>query len=302
MVNQAELTHLTPLAIKITLSSDNERIAHIKKDLWLGYYRATLALQKLEEVFTYPKRQRMPNLLIIGPTNNGKSMLVTKFIRSLNEDSLTNSDYESIPIIHLQMPSEPKVQRFYSLLLNAIGAPYSPRAKVSELEVLVLNLLKKVNLKMLIIDEVHNILAGTAAQQREMLNLLRFLGNSLCIPLVCIGTKDAYLAIRSDAQLENRFEPIPLPAWQYDKEYLHLLSSFEAMLPLRKPSNLQNSKTAQYILTKSEGIIGEIAKILCHAAIHAIKTKNETISYNLLKELDYQSPSERIQTFERQSL
>lgn len=200
------------------------------------------------------------------------------------------------------MPSEPKVQRFYSLLLNAIGAPYSPRAKVSELEVLALNLLRKVNLKMLIIDEVHNILAGTAAQQREMLNLFRFLGNSLCIPLVCIGTKDAYLAIRSDAQLENRFEPIPLPAWQYDAEYLHLLASFATMLPLSKSSNLQDPKTAQYILAKSEGTIGEIAKILCHAAIYAIQSKSEIISYALLKELAYQSPSERIQTFERQSL
>lgn len=302
MANQAKLLHLTPPAIKVSLSSDEKRIAHIKKDLWLGYSHATQVLQQLDNLFNYPKRQRMPNLLIIGPTNNGKSMLVTKFIRSLNEDSSINPDYESIPIIHLQMPSEPKVQRFYSLLLNAIGAPYSPRAKISELEVLSLNLLRKVNLKMLIIDEVHNILSGTAAQQREMLNLFRFLGNSLRLPLVCVGTKDAYLAIRSDAQLENRFEPLPLPAWQYDEEYLTLLASFTSMLPLRKPSNLKEPKIAQYILAKSEGTIGEISKILCQAAIYAIQTKDEMISYNLLKELAYQSPSERIQTFEKHSL
>ena len=29
----------------------------------------------------HPKRQRMPNLLIVGPTNNGKSMIIEKFKR-----------------------------------------------------------------------------------------------------------------------------------------------------------------------------------------------------------------------------
>ena len=43
------------------------------------------------------------------------------------------------------------------------------------------------------------------------MNLLRFLGNDLRIPLVGVGTREAYLAIRSDDQLENRFEPLTLP-------------------------------------------------------------------------------------------
>lgn len=42
--------------------------------------------------------------------------------------------------------------------------------------------------------------------------LLRFLGNELKIPIVGDGTRDAYLAIRSDDQLENRFAPFVLPA------------------------------------------------------------------------------------------
>ncbi len=39
----------------------------------------------------------------------------------------------------------------------------------------------------------------------KFLNLIRFLGNQLRIPLVGVGTREAYLAIRSDDQLENRF-------------------------------------------------------------------------------------------------
>ncbi|WP_435826556.1 TniB family NTP-binding protein [Nonomuraea dietziae] len=45
----------------------------------------------------------------------------------------------------------------------------------------------------------------------EPLNLPRFLGNELRIPLVGAGTRDADLAIRSGGQLENRFAPFVLP-------------------------------------------------------------------------------------------
>ena len=79
------------------------------------------------------------------------------------------------------------------------------------MEQLALALLRKVGVHMLVIDELHNVLAGNSVNRREFLNLLRFLGNELRIPLVGVGTRDAYLAIRSDDQLENRFEPMMLP-------------------------------------------------------------------------------------------
>ena len=47
---------------------------------------------------------------------------------------------------------------------------------------------------LLVIDELHNVLAGNSVNRREFLNLLRFLGNELRIPLVGVGTRDAYLA------------------------------------------------------------------------------------------------------------
>ena len=43
---------------------------------------------------------------------------------------------------------------------------------------------------MLVIDELHNILAGCHDQQREFLNVLRFLGNELKIRIVGVGKRD----------------------------------------------------------------------------------------------------------------
>jgi Bacterial TniB protein len=81
---------------------------------------------------------------------------------------------------------------------------------------------------MLVIDELHNVLGGRGDTRREFLNLLRFLGNELRIPLTGVGTRDAYLAIRSDDQLENRFAPLTLPRWEAGTDACSLLASFAA--------------------------------------------------------------------------
>jgi len=152
--------------------------------------------------------------------------------------------------------------------------------------------------KMLIIDEIHNALAGQNNKQREFFNVLRLIGNELRIPLICIGTKDAYLAIRSDAQLENRFEPFILPRWKAGIEYDSLLASIAAIFPLKKPSNLNSAKISELILQKSEGILGKIVTLLRKAAIQAVYTQ-ETIDEMMFRMIDYQSPTERRKVFER---
>ena len=41
---------------------------------------------------------------------------------------------------------------------------------------------------MLVIDEIHSILAGTFREQRIVLNAIRFVANDLRIPMVCVGS------------------------------------------------------------------------------------------------------------------
>ncbi|HMX45181.1 MAG TPA: TniB family NTP-binding protein [Candidatus Obscuribacter sp.] len=294
------IKYLTPAAQAATLLPDEERIQHLRADRWIGYTKARSALQRLEELFNWPSKLRMPNLLIIGPTNNGKSMIIEKFKRDhLWTAVREQADHEVIPVVVVQTPSEPAVARFYAMLLASIGAPIRPKARIAELEQLTLRLLKSVQAKILVIDELHNLLAGTTDVRQEFLNLLRFLGNELRIPIVGVGTRDAYLAIRSDAQLENRFEPLLLPVWEEGDELLALLASFSAVLPLKRVSDIANEATARYILARTEGTIGEIAKLLTAAAIVAIETGEESVNQRTLGQAAYLSPTERRQTFER---
>jgi len=293
-----DLLHLYPAAQRIARLPDEERLRYVRADRWIGYTRATEALNRLETLLSWPAKQRMPNLLLIGPTNNGKSMIIEKFRRA--HLPVSHQDREEIPVLVVQMPSEPSVGRFYTALLAATGAPLRPRQRVPEQEQLALRLLRAVRARVLVIDELHNVLAGRGDTRREFLNLLRFLGNELRIPLVGVGIRDAYLAIRSDDQLENRFAPFVLPRWQPDAEASALLASFATAFPLRPPSSLATPEMTEYLLTRSEGTIGELAALLTEAAVAAIESGEEAINQRTLLMADYAGPTERRRLFERE--
>ena len=293
-----DLSHLLPGAQGLARLPAAERIQRIRADRWIGYPRAVDALNRLETLFAWPSKQRMPNLLLVGPTNNGKSMIIEKFRRT--HPGTSGEDQEHIPVLCVQMPSEPSVTRFYVALLAAMGAPLRPRQRLPEMEQLALSLLRRVGVRMLVIDELHNVLAGNSVSRREFLNLLRFLGNELRIPLVGVGTREAYLAIRSDDQLENRFAPVMLPLWEANDDCYSLLASFAASFPLRRSSPIATPDMARYLLTRSEGTIGELAHLLIAAAVAAAESGEEAINHRTLSMTDYAGPSERRRQFERE--
>ncbi len=171
---------------------------------------------------------------------------------------------------------------------------------MAELEQLVLTLLRQVGVRVLVIDELHNVLAGRGDTRQEFLNLIRYLGNELRIPLVGVGTREAYLAIRADDQLENRFAPLTLPRWQPDEQTCSLLASFAASFPLRRPSAIATPEMAEYLLTRCEGTIGELTHLLTDAAVTAIETGEEAINQRTLLLVPYTGPTERRRRFERE--
>ena len=77
-----EFPHLYPGAGKIAALSAEDRILRIRADRWISYPRAEAALEKLETLMSFPERARMPNLLIVGESGMGKTMIVEKFVRA----------------------------------------------------------------------------------------------------------------------------------------------------------------------------------------------------------------------------
>lgn len=292
------MNHLLPHVREFLDLPQSDRISIVHADWWIGYGTANRALDILNALLIHPQRVRMPNLMIIGPTNNGKTMIVEKFKRSHPQRVSSCGQHDILPVVIMQMPSDPSPGRFYTALMRAINMPYLNYRVPAAIEQTVLRILGSLQTRMLIIDEIHNLLSGANSKQHEFLNLLRFIGNELRIPIVGVGIKDAYLAIRTDSQLENRFEPMVLPTWSDDLEFHRLLASFAQVLPLQKPSDLLTEEVRAMILEKSEGTIGEISTFLRRAAELAIRSDQEFIDHDLLSSVEYLGPQARRRVYE----
>ena len=270
-----------------------ERIWHIRSPHWIGYPQAEHILNKLEDLLVYPKIHRMPNLLIVGDTNNGKTMLAHRFLRKHPADQNLDGDSVLVPVLLVQAPPVPDEGRFYNTILDAIFAPYKSHDRIDKKQTQVIHLLKRMQTRMLIIDEIHHILAGSMNRQRAFLNVIKYLGNDLQIPIVGIGTKDAFRALQTDPQLSNRFEPAVLPRWNLDRNFLRLLVSFERMIPLKRPSELQTRELAVRLYNMSEGDIGELSRVLTEAAATAVQNETEQINHEVLDSIGWVTPTER---------
>lgn len=277
-----------------------KRIAFVRNERWIGYQRALDILETLEELFTHPKTHRMPNLLIVGDTNNGKTMIVNRFQSKHPAFDNPEGDAICLPVMIAQAPPVPDEGRFYDEILSKLNAPFKEKDKPSKKYFQVIRICKQIKLIILIIDEIQDILAGGLQLQRNFRNAVKHLGNDLQIPIVGVGTYEAFNALQADSQTANRFKPVFLPRWKIDEKakpeddpYLRLLSSFERMLPLKEPSNLSETTIALKLLSMSEGLIGELSEILRLAAVRAIRTKKEKIDVQLLDEIRWVQPSNR---------
>lgn len=259
------------------------RIQALKQPLWIGYGRAVQIREQLEQLMLHPQTHRVPNIALIGNSNNGKTMILQNFVRRNSPQLQPGFDINSHPtrpVFLFQAPPEPDEGRLYRRMLtelfaDAAGSEREPaEAKLRRVSVILRNLKTRI----ILIDEFGFFQAGTPVKQRKLLNALKFLGNELQIPMVVAGVPEALNLLQSDEQVANRFEPVFLPRWKLDDEFSRLLISIEKAIGLKVPSNLAQSGIAQRVLEESEGIIGTMMSLLQLLAAQAIRSGAERIA------------------------
>lgn len=270
-----------------------ERIKIVRHTRWIEYDRAKEILDTLKELLEYPNNHRMPNFLIEGSTNNGKTMIIDRFYKNHPPSDNKTGDFVRYPVLVVQAPPLPDEGRLYNEILETLHAPYKERDAPAKKEFQVFRLLEQISTKILIIDEIHDILAGTPVKQQQFLNVIKRLGNRLQIPIIGVGTEQASNVLQSDPQLANRFESLKLPRWSMDDDFVSLLANFERTLPLKEPSNLHDEELAIELHMMSEGLIGELNAVLTKACVEAIKKKTEKITLKILKSIKWSQPSDR---------
>jgi replication-associated recombination protein RarA len=254
-----DLSHLTAATRELACDDAKTRILSVQTARWVAYPRAGIAVEELERRFHYPTCARMPCMLLYGDSGMGKSMILEKMERQHPSSYDERKGITKRPVVIVQMPSSPDERRFYTRILEVLGA------------------LKQLGTQLLFIDEVHHLLAGSHREQRRALNLLKFLTNELKIVIVAVGTSDAFHALQTDVQVASRFEPLLIPRWTETDAFRAFVVAYGKLLPLRKSSPFGDPEMIRALIKQSDGITGRVTWLLGRAAEIAIQDGSEFI-------------------------
>jgi hypothetical protein len=277
-----KLDHLTDEAGAALAASLDERVYFIRSKRWIAYPKAVELLDQLNTLLKHPRTTRMPSLAIYGDSGMGKLMLVEKFKGDYALGPDDRPGRPKLKLLVVELAGRPNERRLYAQILAVLGAPQNPRATIVELEWTAVRLLGDIGVQMLVLDEIHNILAASWREQRVIFNTLRYLSNELKLSLVCLGIMEARQAINGDVQLARRFDAVSLPRWTAGKDFEQLVLAIIRNLPLKEPSIL-TVKGLRRILRASGGVSARIFRMLNDVAIEAIETGAERITDEALE-------------------
>jgi hypothetical protein len=280
--------HLEPEVAQMLQAPQDERIAFCQEDRWVDYPAALEAMSKLDDLHDHPRSLRMPNVLVVARSGNGKSSILEHFCN--RHPTIVNTAGNAVvSVLYIEVPPYPNVSSFCSAILWKLGIGHRekdpPKVKLRQ----VVSMLSQNNVRMLLLDEFNNI-AEAGSDAREILATIRFLSNQLKIVIGAAGTQSAINALNQDPQLKSRFQPFPLPAWPLSKKYLQFLAAYERVLPLAKPSGLATETLATKIHEMCGEAIGETVKALKQASVEAIRRKLERITPELLSDISWVAP------------
>lgn len=274
--------HLVPAAQNAVLLSKDDRIEFIQSDCWIGYSAANTILDELDDLINHPRNLRMPCRAIVGDPDNGKSSLLRRCAkRNPNREAPDGLSHVAVGIF--ETPSAPSERRLYSAILKALRVAHREDAPADKLMAKVVDRCTEFGIRLLMADEFHNMLNGSAADQRQFLASLKSLLNMLGVAFAVAGTRDIVTALATDKQFITRFERLALPRWGKSDETRRLLMSLEKVLPLAKPSNIANvADIGTAIMLGGGGTIGGIVRVVKRSAIAAIDDGQEQITKDIV--------------------
>lgn len=284
-----DISHLLPEVADVLDEGDAYRVQFCNTDRWIAYTAATAVMDELDNLLTYPKNLRPNNVLLVGRTGNGKSSIL-EYFTNRHPIAVTHEGKPVVPVLKVEMPSKPDESEFWSIILWQLGISHREGDRPAHKKRQAKSAMLYANVQMLVLDEFNNA-AGAGRNSSDLLAAIRNLSNELRLPIVAAGTEKAINALNLDAQLKTRFEPIGLPPWRLDKEYLKFLASYEQLLPLVKPSNLASREVATTLFSMAGPTLGQNVKLIRRACAAAIGNE-EQITVDLLKQVSWTKSDE----------
>ena len=275
--------HLDDDARALMDAPDVQRANAMLLDRFFTHERLEPILDHIEFLRHSPPHSRASGLIVSGVPGSGKTMLAEHVLRRYPPQESENGRPPTMPVLSISMTGGREAKILYNRMLERLGVPDVARYVGSDRERMVLKTCRAAGVRMLILDELQDLLTSTARQQRIALDTIKFLMNELSLPILALGTDEAPHAMKVDQHLNARFDQRVLPVWKQDAYLENLLDAVERKLPLARPSHLIGLQLSALLLKLSGGTLHKMMKLITYAAAHAVESGTEQITPQLLQ-------------------
>lgn len=282
--------HLHDSLKDVMLLNNHGRIKHIEEQIWIAYPKALELIERLNEYRDRPKVTRMQGLFIIGEPNMGKTSILERFMKE--NPTVTYKDEEGLerirkPAVLATAGSTTHEKYLYIAILRGLKTSFRPTDSLVKLKYQAISLLEEYDVRLLIIDEIHDLLDVTPIKQRNIMNEIKYLTNELKIPIIGAGIEKVSQIFSHDIQLLSRFDATYLPSLNIDNDFRSILDAFEKKFPLKKPSHLSRKEKAKLLHAMSCGNFGDLYRLLKECAKYAINSGEEEITLEIIEKHEW---------------
>ncbi|MFC3676226.1 TniB family NTP-binding protein [Ferrovibrio xuzhouensis] len=274
-----------------------EDLNDLRRPCWIPYPRAEQGFQKLLDLLRSPPSHRPGGMLLYGDSNSGKTTLTRYFQAHMAKvGKVGDADFSFRGpnyILTVQCPPYSSTGALLSGTLRTLKAPHQDSWHWEKKLGATVSILSKTNVRMVIIDEIHNALTGSHDKRVHFLNTIKYLSNELCVPVVAVGTSLALTTIQTDQQLGSRLEPFKLPKWDADKEFAQFLGRIFLHLKVKPVPAVNSRKFRERFVHMTDGLTGEVWSLALKVAEGMHAKGQEIVDEDIVVETPWVRPQDR---------
>jgi hypothetical protein len=155
-------------------------------------------------------------LLITAPSGMGKTNFAKAVFRCLSAGVVNTPNADKRPVIFVDAPQLSSRGGLATELLIALDDKSPTKGVVNEKVHRIANYCRRQEVKLIIIDEIHDFLPKTADGNTPTVEFLKKLLNAAKVPFLFMGTEKAKRLISNHPELAGRFEErVEFPTFEY---------------------------------------------------------------------------------------
>ena len=260
------------------------------KSLYIHFPRNEAALRAIHACHTHAKRSNeSEGILIKGETGTGKTTLVQLYMKDYPRRHTPEKTI--VPVLYTRVPVPATCKSLVSRLLAAIGDPAAEKGTQISQTLRLKRFLEVCCVELFILDEFQHFQDRDSHKVlRTVSDWLKLLMDETGVPIVLVGLPYSHTILDApgNEQLQRRFGGrIELESFRYStskerQDFRRFLNVIDDKLPLAEKSDLADPSTALCIFEATNGVIGNVMKLIRHATRFALESNQEKLTMDIL--------------------